>query len=73
MQYHLRIARPRPHGSVDLYSTAFSAPTIEAAVAHSVEKVEGFLSDQPGVATLTSAYRGLIWSHRQKLPEPPFP
>ena len=73
MQYHLRIARPRPQGSVDIYSVAFSAPTIEAAVARFVELVDGFLGDHPGVATLTSAYRGLIWSHRQKMPEQPFP
>jgi hypothetical protein len=69
MQYHLRIARPRPRGSVDIHSTAFHAPTIGAAIALSVEMMEGFLGDRPGVAMLTSAYRGLVWSQRQEMPE----
>ena len=73
MQYQLRIARARPQGSVDIHRTAFNAPTIEAAVARSVETVDRFLGDQPRVATLTSAYRGLVWSLRQKMPEQPFP
>jgi hypothetical protein len=73
MRYHLRIARLRPQGSVDTKSTAFSAPTIECAVTHSVKTIDSFLGDQPGVATLTSAYRGLVWSRRQKMPGHPFP
>lgn len=73
MRYHLRIARPRPQGSVDIQSTTFNAPTIEAAVAHSVEMVASFLGDRPGVAMLTSAYRGLVWSQRYKMAELPFP
>ena len=73
MQYHLRIARARPQGGVDTHSTAFSALTIAAAVAYSVETVDQFLGDQPGVATLNSAYRGQVWSRRQKMPEQPFP
>ena len=73
MQYQLRIARARPQGSVDVHSTAFNAPTIEAAVARSVETVDQFLGDQPGVATLTSAYRGQVWSRRRNMPEQPFP
>ena len=71
MWYHLRIARPRPQGSVDIHSTAFNAPTIEAAIARSAALVDGFLGDRPGVAMLTSAYRGLVWSQRQNMPEPP--
>ena len=73
MRYHLRIARARPQGSVDIQSTTFSAPNIEAAVARSVEMVDSFLGERPGVATLSSTYRGLVWAHRQKMPEQPFP
>ena len=73
MQYHLRIARARPRSGVDTNSTIFSAPTIEADVAQSMEMVDRFLGDQPGVATLNSAYRGQVWSRRQNMPERPFP
>lgn len=73
MRYHLRIARPRPQGSVDIHSTAFNAPTIEAAVAHSAAMVASFLGDRPGVAMLTSAYRGLVWSYRHKMRDPASP
>ncbi|MGU3666227.1 hypothetical protein ACLBX9_18740 [Methylobacterium sp. A49B] len=72
MRYHLRIARTRPQGSVDIHSEAFNAPTIEAAIIRAVEVVDGFLGDRPGIAVLTSAYRGSIWSQRYKMPEPPF-
>lgn len=68
MQYRLRIARRRPQGSVATDSTAFDAPTIEAAISRATDLVSRFLGDQPGVAMLTSAYRGLVWSHRQKMP-----
>lgn len=73
MQYQLRIARPRPQGSVDTCNTTFNAPTIEVAITRSAEMVADFLSDRPGVAMLTSAYRGLVWSQRYKMAELPFP
>ncbi|MDN3571890.1 MULTISPECIES: hypothetical protein [Methylobacterium] len=57
---------------MDIHSTAFNAPTIGAAIARSAEMVDGFLGDRPGVAMLTSSYRGLVWSQRHKMPEPPF-
>lgn len=73
MRYHLRIARTRPQGGVETYSAVLNAPTIEAAINRSVEVVDSFLDGRPGVATLTSPYRGLIWAHRRNLPAPSWP
>jgi hypothetical protein len=73
MRYHLWIARTRPRGSVDTHSTDLNAPNIEVAINHSIEVVDRFLDGRPGVATLTSPYRGLIWSHRHNLPAPSWP
>ena len=38
-----------------------------------VREATARLRDLPGVATLTSPYRGLIWAHRQNLPAPGWP
>lgn len=73
MRYHLRIARTRPEGSVDTHSAVLNAPTIEAAINRATAIVDTVLDGRPGVATLTSPYRGLIWSHRQNLPAPAWP
>ena len=73
MRYHLRIARTRLQGSVDTHSTVLNAPTIEAAIDRAIAIVDNVLDGRPGVATLTSPYRGLIWAHRQNLPAPSWP
>lgn len=73
MRYYLRIARMRPESGVDTHSAVLDASSIEAAVSRSVQAVDAFLGDRPGVATLTSSYRGLVWTHRQKMPSIPWP
>lgn len=50
-------------------STSFDALSVKAAITHAADLVRRFLGDQPGVATLTNAHFGLIWSHRHNMPE----
>lgn len=69
MQYHLRIARHRPEGGVATDSTSFDAPDVKAAITRAAALAKQFLGHQPGVSTLTNTYLGLIWSHRQNIPE----
>jgi hypothetical protein len=68
MQYHLRIARRRPQGGVDTESIVFDAPGEEAAIARASELAEQVLGGRPGVAVLSDAAWGIVWSHRNKMP-----
>ncbi|MDN3571898.1 hypothetical protein [Methylobacterium longum] len=56
---------------MDVENATFDAATIQIAIAQATELTGRFLGDQPGVATLTSTAWGLVWSHRQDMPEPP--
>ncbi|MCJ2099596.1 MULTISPECIES: hypothetical protein [Methylobacterium] len=58
---------------MDVDTASFDAPTLELAIARATALTGQFLGQQPGVATLTSTVRGLIWSQRYKMPEPPRP
>ena len=71
MRYHLRIARRRPEGGVNTEGIVFDAEEEEAAIAHASELTERLLDGQPGVAVLSDKIRGIVWSHRQKMPAPP--
>ncbi|MDP4023731.1 hypothetical protein Q8W71_13930 [Methylobacterium sp. NEAU 140] len=71
MDYTLRIARRRPRGGMDTSLDRFDAPSVKAAVAHATELTARFLGGHPGVAVLTSAVRGIVWSSRHHLPAPP--
>ncbi len=72
-EYQLRIARHRPRGGVDVENAIFDATTMQVAIAQATELTGRFLGHQPGVATLTSAKWGLIWSYRHNMPDPPGP
>ena len=65
-EYHLRIARPRPQGSVDIGYVLIRAESGEDAITRAV----GFMaqagrSGWSGVAMLTDTQDRLIWSLRK--------
>lgn len=71
MQYQLRIARRRAQGGVDTENIVLEAADDAAAIARASELTEQFLDGQPGVAVLSDPARGIIWSHRHKMPSMP--
>lgn len=71
MEYHLRIARRRPEGGVDTEGVVFDSAEEEGAIAHATELTEQILDGKPGVAVLSDAIWGIVWSRRHKMPAPP--
>ncbi|GLS72412.1 hypothetical protein GCM10007890_44270 [Methylobacterium tardum] len=72
MQYRLRIARSRAHGSVDIASETIEACGVSEAIEAASRAMGLFLADLPGVGILTDAVEdGLVWSSRWNMPPPP--
>jgi hypothetical protein len=71
MQYQLQIARRRPQGGVDTENIVVVAANEAAAIARASVLTEQLLGGQPGVAVLSHATLGIIWSHRHKMPPVP--
>ena len=58
MQYRLRIARSRAHGSVDIASEKIEARGVSEAIVAASRAMDLFLADLPGVGILTDAVEG---------------